>query len=61
MEACPTAESLAQNLLQEALALDRNRPMDDISLLVVHIVAAPRLADREFVRRMNVSFPIPER
>jgi serine phosphatase RsbU (regulator of sigma subunit) len=57
----PTAESLAQNLLDEALALDRHRPADDISLLVVNMVAASRLPDREPVRRMHVNFPIPER
>ncbi len=60
-DACPTAESLAENLLSEALSLDRHRPADDISLLVLNIVSAFRPPDREPVRRMSVRFPMPER
>ena len=56
-----TARSNTATTVDEALALERHRPADDISLLVVNIVAASRLPDRERVRRMCVNFPIPDR
>ena len=57
---CQNAQSLVESLLGEALSLDKNRPMDDISLLVVNIVSVSQIFDREPVRRMNVNFPITE-
>ena len=52
------AQALADTLLKEALLLDRGRPTDDISVLVVNIVPTSNESDEQLVRRMNVSFPI---
>jgi len=49
------AQALADALLGAAVSLDRGRPSDDISVLVVNIV--PSDSESE-VRRMKVSFPI---
>lgn len=49
------AQTLAEALLQSALSLDRCRPADDISVLVVNIVPS---AGSDEIRRMWVSFPI---
>ncbi|NLF15131.1 MAG: SpoIIE family protein phosphatase [Anaerolineaceae bacterium] len=50
-----SARSLADGLLARAVDLDRGRPADDVSVVVVSIVARARPDD---VRRMSVRFPI---
>lgn len=49
------ARSLADALLARAVELDQGRPQDDISVVVVSIVARQQ---RDNVRRMSVRFPI---
>ncbi|MBM4464022.1 MAG: serine/threonine-protein phosphatase [Chloroflexi bacterium] len=49
------AQAMADDILERAVELDRGRPSDDISVLVIAIV--PRLRE-DSVRRMTVSFPI---
>lgn len=48
-------QTLADALLEHAVAADQGRPRDDISVLVVAVI--PR-NDGDDVRRMSVSFPI---
>ncbi len=48
-------QGLADALLERAVAADKGRPCDDISVLVVAVVAADEQDD---VRRLSVSFPI---
>jgi serine phosphatase RsbU (regulator of sigma subunit) len=50
----PTSQFIADSLLAHALKLDQNRPVDDISVVVVSIV---RHAGDE-VRRMTVRLPL---
>jgi serine phosphatase RsbU (regulator of sigma subunit) len=50
-----TAKQLADTILDRSVALDRGRPADDISVLVLRV--APGEEDAE-VRRMTVSFPV---
>ena len=54
-EGTRAAQTLADSLLNEALALDRGRPDDDMTLVVVTI-EADQTQDR--IRRMGVSFPV---
>jgi serine phosphatase RsbU (regulator of sigma subunit) len=49
------ARSLADALLAHAVELDRGRPADDISVVVVSVVARQQPDD---VRRLSVRFPI---
>ncbi len=49
------AQAMADAILERAVELDRGRPSDDISVLVIAIV--PR-AREDNVRRMTLSFPI---
>jgi serine phosphatase RsbU (regulator of sigma subunit) len=49
------ARSLADALLAHAVELDRGRPGDDISVLVISVIARQQPDD---VRRMSVRFPI---
>lgn len=49
------ARSLADALLAHAVELDRGRPGDDVSIVVVSVVARQRPDD---VRRLSVRFPI---
>jgi len=49
------ARAMADTILEQAVELDRGRPSDDISVLVIAIV--PRVRE-DNVRRMTVSFPI---
>jgi serine phosphatase RsbU (regulator of sigma subunit) len=51
-----TASGWADELLAQAVAADRGRPSDDISVLVVSVLPAP--ADGDRVRRLWVSFPV---
>ena len=50
----PSPQALADMLLAQAISLDENRPADDISVLVLKVIA--RTGDN--VRRMNVRLPI---
>ena len=50
----PSAQVIADSLLEEAVRLDDQRPVDDISVVVVQVV--PRTGDH--VRRMTVSLPM---
>jgi len=57
------ARSLADSLLTKAIELDRGRPGDDISVLVVSVVprhqpVEDRLRSAEDARRLSVRFPI---
>jgi hypothetical protein len=49
-----TAQIIADYLIKSALDLDDNRPIDDVSVVVLHI--APEQQDQ--VRRMTVSVPL---
>jgi serine phosphatase RsbU (regulator of sigma subunit) len=50
-----TAQTLADTLLSKAVACDRGRPSDDISVMVVIVsLASP---DADGVRRLSVEFP----
>ena len=49
------AQTVADTLLAKALDLDDNRPSDDISILVLAVVAG----DTDGVRRMHVALPVP--
>jgi len=50
----PSAEMLAETLLQEALTLDAGRPTDDISVVVLQVTASN---EEPPVRRMLVRLP----
>lgn len=49
-----TAQMIADHLINQALDLDDNRPIDDVSVVVLHI--APQQRDQ--IRRMTVSVPL---
>lgn len=49
------AQAMADAILERAIELDRGRPADDMSVLVVAIVPKGR---KDNARRMTVSFPI---
>jgi serine phosphatase RsbU (regulator of sigma subunit) len=51
----PPPQFVADSLLEQALRLDENRPVDDISIVVVSVL--PAVGDE--VRRMTVRLPIP--
>jgi len=48
-------QQLADTILEEAVALDRGRPTDDVSVVVLRVVPGEQESD---VRRMAVSFPV---
>ena len=50
----PTAQKLADNLLEHALVLDQYRPNDDISVVVLQVVEH----QGDDVRRMHVRLPL---
>jgi hypothetical protein len=50
----PSPQLLADTLLAQAVRLDENRPVDDISVLVLKVTS--RTGDN--VRRMTVRLPI---
>ena len=50
----PTPQALADTLLAEAVSLDENRPVDDISVLVLKVAALTG----DNVRRMTVRLPL---
>jgi len=49
------AQAMADAILERAVELDRGRPSDDISVLVIAIMPKVR---EDNVRRMTVNFPI---
>jgi hypothetical protein len=49
------AQPIADALLDDALQLDRGRPADDISILVVAVLEG----ETDGVRRMSLTLPIP--
>jgi serine phosphatase RsbU (regulator of sigma subunit) len=53
--AAGASQAVADALLERAVAADRGRPRDDISVLVVAVVTRDNKDD---VRRMSISFPI---
>ena len=52
----PSAQQIADSLLNEALRLDENRPCDDISVVVLRVTDQ----QRDSVRRMLVTLPVPD-
>ena len=54
-EEFPSPQLIADSLLEQALKLDENRPVDDISIVVVSVLPA----SGDEVRRMTVRLPIP--
>jgi serine phosphatase RsbU (regulator of sigma subunit) len=54
--ACTPAQAIADTILDRAIDADQGRPGDDISVLVVAVVAAA--SDSDDVRRMTVRLPI---
>ena len=50
----PSPQLIADTLLEEAVKIDQNRPVDDVSVVVVRIM--PQTGD--YVRRMNVRLPL---
>jgi len=50
------AQDLADELLRRAMELDRGRPMDDMTVLVLVIARAEQ---EDGVRRLSVRFPLP--
>jgi serine phosphatase RsbU (regulator of sigma subunit) len=50
----PSPQLIADSLLEQALKLDENRPVDDISIVVVSVLQAAG----DDVRRMSVRLPI---
>ena len=53
-ETLPTAEMVAETLLQEALRLDAGRPTDDISIVVLQVIQSH---EEPPIRRMLVRLP----
>jgi serine phosphatase RsbU (regulator of sigma subunit) len=51
----PSAETIAEALLQEALRLDEGRPTDDISVVVLQVVPH---REEPRIRRMLVRLPL---
>jgi len=50
----PSPDWIADSLLREAVRLDDERPVDDISVVVIHVSEY----NGDAVRRMNVRFPL---
>ncbi len=50
------AQHLTDSILKAALALDRERPVDDTTILAITVYT---VAKNDGIRRMNVRFPIP--
>jgi serine phosphatase RsbU (regulator of sigma subunit) len=57
-EELPSAQFLADCLLNAALAADGNRPGDDTTVVVMRVFDR-QLKDPLEIRRMSVSFPVP--
>jgi len=54
--ATPGAQTLANSLLDRAIALDDGRPTDDTSIAVLHIQDGPGKGPRY----MHVEMPVPD-
>ena len=54
-EELPSPQLIADSLLEQALKLDENRPVDDISIVVVSVLPA----EGDEIRRMTVRLPMP--
>ncbi len=54
-EETPSAQWLADSLLEHAMRLDQSRPADDISVVVLRVQSNP---SKDQVRRMTVRLPI---
>jgi serine phosphatase RsbU (regulator of sigma subunit) len=52
----PSAQAVADGLLERAMALDSGRPADDMSVVALHVQSGPP----EGVRRMGVEMPVPD-
>lgn len=50
----PSAQSLADHLLAQALRLDQNRPQDDMSVVVLRVQSR----SKDKIRRLSVNLPI---
>ena len=55
IEEALSVQQLADFILEEAVALDRGRPTDDVSVIVLRVVPEEKESE---VRRMAVSFPV---
>jgi serine phosphatase RsbU (regulator of sigma subunit) len=55
-EEVPTAQEIADTILNQAIRLDQNRPNDDMSVMVMRAVADD---ETDQVRRMAVRLPVP--
>lgn len=53
----PTAEGLADRLLQRAVELDQGRPRDDITVVALRV---HQHDERLLIRRLNAVVPLPE-
>jgi serine phosphatase RsbU (regulator of sigma subunit) len=53
-EECPSPQLIADTLLEQALALDDGRPVDDISVVVVGVASAAG----DEIRRMSLRVPL---
>ena len=56
------AQSIADQLLAQALELDKGRPGDDITILVLTVRPRPEETDSLSsvdIRRMSLTFPLP--
>ena len=51
----PTAQEIADTVLNQAIRLDQNRPNDDMSVLVMR--AVPDETDQ--IRRLTLRLPVP--
>lgn len=54
-EESPTAQEIADTVLNQAIRLDQNRPNDDMSVMVLRVT--PEEIDQ--IRRMSVRLPVP--
>lgn len=52
---CDKADDLAENILQYALTLDKERPGDDMAVMVMTVLNVEREPQ---IRRMQISYPI---
>lgn len=50
----PTAQEIADSILNQAIRLDNNRPNDDMSVVVLRSIAA----ETDQIRRMSVRLPV---
>jgi serine phosphatase RsbU (regulator of sigma subunit) len=51
----PSAQEIADTVLNQAIRLDQNRPNDDMSVVVMRVLAE----ENDQIRRMSVRLPVP--